>query len=398
MNRIIYLVPALFISMSGMAQSNGSSVAKSNIKDSVQAPAYYLPMHALNDSLAINQLLMQLAGKIKDDFEKRSRPSDPEKIADYFDTAARIQLIAGEFERSIQLLDSMRRYNTYDSGNRAFGIDYESYALTRNTQGYSAANFSTLYLQEFKQVYIRLGSFREKIFADYFFDSARLKSDSTAFHKCLEAQKSRHSDTISYKDAKTILFQYADLIVANATLPLARPWLNAAPDHVLYPIIRESGAGVIPVKNIDAYPDPNTRYKLLIELTSGIKNKTDSETINSINWGIIEVGRKINLHLIAGVKKQDLDVVMLIHGPVLYSFYNNETYRKKYNVDNPNIAIIKQLQAAGVTVVACGQAMFGFNVKKEEMVPGVQVALSAQTELSTYQLKNYVYYSLTEGK
>ncbi|MFI5153755.1 MAG: DsrE family protein [Chitinophagales bacterium] len=60
--------------------------------------------------------------------------------------------------------------------------------------------------------------------------------------------------------------------------------------------------------------------------------------------------------------------------------------------------MIKQLQDAGVKVIACGQAMFGSNVKKEKMVLVPQVALYAQTELSIYQVKNYLYYSLSEGK
>jgi len=96
----------------------------------------------------------------------------------------------------------------------------------------------------------------------------------------------------------------------------------------------------------------------------------------------------------AGVRMQDLDVVMIIHGPAMRSFYNNETYRKKYNTDNPNISLIRQLQSAGVKIVACGQSMFFMNVKKEEFLPGVQVALSAQTALSTYRLRNYVHYFL----
>jgi hypothetical protein len=33
-----------------------------------------------------------------------------------------------------------------------------------------------------------------------------------------------------------------------------------------------------------------------------------------------------------------------------------------------------------------------FRLEKEDLVPGIRQALTAQTVLSTYQLKNYVYY------
>ena len=60
-----------------------------------------------------------------------------------------------------------------------------------------------------------------------------------------------------------------------------------------------------------------------------------------------------------------------------------------------NIAIIKELQNYGVKMIVCGQAMTFLNLEMEELVPGIKQALNAQTALSSYQLKNYVFFDMS---
>jgi intracellular sulfur oxidation DsrE/DsrF family protein len=155
-----------------------------------------------------------------------------------------------------------------------------------------------------------------------------------------------------------------------------------------YPLIKSSKwSGVIPVANTDKKPDVHQHYKLLMEVTTGMK---DSASAKDINEAIAEVGRLMNIHIAAGIPKKNIDVVVVAHGPILKSFYNNAVYKLKYKVDNPNLAVFDELLAAGVKFIACGQAMYFFDVKKEEMLPWMKVALSAQTVLTNYQLKGYV--------
>ena len=155
-----------------------------------------------------------------------------------------------------------------------------------------------------------------------------------------------------------------------------------------YPLIKSSKwSGVIPVTNANEKPDINQQYKLLMEVTTGMK---DSAGAKDINEAIAEVGRLINIHVADGIPKKNIDVVVVAHGPILKSFYNNAVYKEKYKVDNPNTVVFDELLAAGVKFIACGQAMFIFDVKKEEMYPWMKVALSAQTVLTNYQLKGYI--------
>lgn len=394
MKKLNLLSLALAICFASFAQPALNPVGNPKPKDSV-ATIFYLPSKYLLDSANMSQSLQKLAEQVCAQYEKNEKNQmEPDARATYYDTAIALELAAGHYKNTLSKIDSFRKYTTYDSGNRAYYLDYETYAQTLAKSGYSPSNFNEQYNQQFKNAFNSLATAREKIFADYFFDSTRISNDSTNIHNSLNKQTDVHSDSISYQSALYLSYLYGDFLVSHATTPPARQIINQSAYHLLYPLIRMQGAAVAPVQNIDALPDPNTKYKLLLEMFSGIKNKSDSANIHSVHGGITEVGRKINLHLIAGVKMHDLDVVMIIHGPAMRSFYNNETYHKKYKVDNPNIALIRQLQSAGVKIIACGQSMFFMNVKKEEFLPGVQVALSAQTALSTYRLKNYVLYSL----
>lgn len=80
---------------------------------------------------------------------------------------------------------------------------------------------------------------------------------------------------------------------------------------------------------------------------------------------------------------------MVIHGPAAQFVINNDEYKKKFNVDNPNVPLFKELKEAGVKIFVCGQSLNKRNIPKENVTPEVLPALSAITTLTTYQLKGY---------
>jgi len=165
---------------------------------------------------------------------------------------------------------------------------------------------------------------------------------------------------------------------------------------LFYPAIKTAKwAGVVPVQPIDEKPDPNMQYKLLFELTGFAFKGEDTAAKTEFNVGLSEVARLINLHEANGVPRKNIDVVTIAHGPALYCFLTNEKYKKKYGIENPNIPLIKELQQYGVKMLVCGQAMTFFNVEMEDLVPGIKQVLTAQTVISSYQLKGYVYYDMS---
>ncbi|HCW06429.1 MAG TPA: hypothetical protein DGG95_03575 [Cytophagales bacterium] len=51
--------------------------------------------------------------------------------------------------------------------------------------------------------------------------------------------------------------------------------------------------------------------------------------------------------------------------------------------------MIEELSNAGVRFLMCGQSLNWMGDKKEMLVPQAKVSLTAQTTLSSYQLKGY---------
>ena len=80
----------------------------------------------------------------------------------------------------------------------------------------------------------------------------------------------------------------------------------------------------------------------------------------------------------------------------MFSIFNNDAYLKKYKKDNPNIKIVNDMMAAGIKFIACGQAMNFLDIKKEQLYPGVKVAVSAKTTVSYFVQQGYMLYDIDE--
>jgi intracellular sulfur oxidation DsrE/DsrF family protein len=161
-----------------------------------------------------------------------------------------------------------------------------------------------------------------------------------------------------------------------------------------YPVVKSCAkSGVLPVEGITEKPDNNTRYKLLISLAIG---SSEGEKVKKLNKGLEEAGRILNLHVAAGIPKEKIDLVIVTHGKALYALFNNDAFKQEFKADNPNITVIKELQDAGAKFIACGQAMGFLEIKNEQLLPSVKIAMSAKVALSTYQQKGYALYELDE--
>ncbi len=158
-----------------------------------------------------------------------------------------------------------------------------------------------------------------------------------------------------------------------------------------YPYVKGSKwSGVIPVADPTEVPDPNKDYKLLFEL----EEKNPDSLAKDINSGLDEVARVLNLHVASGIPAKRIIPVVVMAGPVLEAVMTNERYKKKHSIDNPNLKIIEDLKNVGTKFIACGQAMAFRELKKEDLLPGIKITLTAQTVLSNYQLQGYVLYSI----
>jgi len=146
-------------------------------------------------------------------------------------------------------------------------------------------------------------------------------------------------------------------------------------------------SGVVPVNDVTEVPDPKLEYKMLFEVTYG----TPDSIAGKPNYALVDIARTINLHVAAGIPENKIIPVIVVHAAALDAISNNAHYREHYHMDNPNRKLISDLEKAGAKFIACGQAMAFLSIRKEDLLPEVKVALSAQPILTSYQLKGYVW-------
>jgi len=159
--------------------------------------------------------------------------------------------------------------------------------------------------------------------------------------------------------------------------------------RMVYPFIKGGkGSGILPVDNPTEIPDPNIDYKILFE----VANNNPDSVIKEINYSLDEIARIINLHVASGVPAKRIFPVIVVHAGALHALKNNEAFQKKYKMDNPSIPLINDLKKMGAKFIVCGQAMQFVDIKKEELLPDIKISLTAQTVLTHYQLKGYVWH------
>jgi intracellular sulfur oxidation DsrE/DsrF family protein len=133
-------------------------------------------------------------------------------------------------------------------------------------------------------------------------------------------------------------------------------------------------------------PDPNTDYKVVFADGQDAKDPSD------VNPMLPTIARYVNTLGKYGVPAKHRHIVIMFHQrtPGIGIVMTNEAYRKRFNRDNPNVALIHALKQAGVEIRVCGQGLLAQKIDPSEVNPDVQVDLWAMTTLVNLQLKGYV--------
>jgi intracellular sulfur oxidation DsrE/DsrF family protein len=169
--------------------------------------------------------------------------------------------------------------------------------------------------------------------------------------------------------------------------------LKANESKLIYPVYKGSvEMGVMPVENVQ-FP---FIHKGACKIVFDISAATADSARNTFNTGLLEAMRILNLHVAAGVPKDKIDAVVVFHGPAAPSFLNDETYNKRFKINNPNGRLIEDLKSNGVKFVVCGQTVGLRNMTMDAFPPNVQKAYSARTAVSDLQQQGYAMYTITE--
>ena len=137
------------------------------------------------------------------------------------------------------------------------------------------------------------------------------------------------------------------------------------------------------VANPDFKTDTSQSFKAVFDIARTFK---DSSSVSPL---INTAARYLNLHHHAGISAEQMQVALVIHGTASDDILSDTAYQKKYGIQNPNTPLLQQLMAEKVQVILCGQTANHRNIVKEDIVPGVQIALSAMTALVQLQNAGY---------
>jgi len=379
MNRFLLITVLLcFIIVPAFSQPNNEASIKTEALQKL-----YLPAAVIDDPDAMAKAIPQIA--------KQSMAGLKLKGPAYFRLASTYSLLTGEYKNASDFIDSVRKVE----GDQAFRIYFKLYSEAKLRDNSEGKIFRDYFQNEFSAAFNKF-SFRQK-FDVAGIDSGYIADMNNNYKSVMDELKKDRSDSITLEQATELCKYYSGYLVYNKVFPLSIPYTNDPKYKTSFPAIKgNTWGGVIPVENIDAIPDPAIQYKFVMELTSfGMPKEPDSAVSKDMNLAIRDIARTINLHVGAGIPKEKIDVVLAVHGQALNAFFSNEKYKKKYGVDNPNIPLLKELQDFGVKIILCGQAMHYQKTTRGDFIPGIKVALTAQTVVSEYQLKGYVFSDLS---
>jgi intracellular sulfur oxidation DsrE/DsrF family protein len=151
--------------------------------------------------------------------------------------------------------------------------------------------------------------------------------------------------------------------------------------------------GKLPVASADAakdfpgakeLPDPNTNYRVVFSVGAKVKDDELHPTLKMIGLYLNTLARN-------GVPAKNRHVAAMFHQGGGDAVFSNEVYKARHNgVDNPNIAVLKELHEAGVELRVCGQGLMGKKVDPSQLLPGVQADLWAMVTMVNLQSRGYV--------
>lgn len=147
-----------------------------------------------------------------------------------------------------------------------------------------------------------------------------------------------------------------------------------------------SGGAAFDVPNVSFPTPPATHeYKIVYVVNRGTAENATTETNEQLNT----VARFLNLHVRSGVPRERIHLAAVVHGSGFKDLLTDVEHTKRYGVKNPSGTFVRELLGAGVQLILCGQTAGGRAITQDQLIPGVQIALSAMTALNALYAQGY---------
>jgi intracellular sulfur oxidation DsrE/DsrF family protein len=148
------------------------------------------------------------------------------------------------------------------------------------------------------------------------------------------------------------------------------------------PVIPQAD-GFIIIPNAKIPPDKNRIYRAIFDATK--TSKDSSQLIPALNMA----GSELNAFSVSKIPLSHAKFVVVFHGTALNGILDDEHYKAKFGISNPNLKVLSGLKKSGVLLFVCGQNLLAENIDPKTISQDVAVASDALIVLMAYQNDGY---------
>lgn len=136
-----------------------------------------------------------------------------------------------------------------------------------------------------------------------------------------------------------------------------------------------------PVEGIGEVP-ADTEFAVAFDVSEAAK---DGER----NRGFESAARFINMHVAHGVPEDNIRIAVVVHGKAVNDLLGAEGRTAHELGENGSAAMIQAMLDHGVRFIVCGQSAAAYGVTQDQLIPGVEMSLSAMTAHALLQQRGY---------
>jgi intracellular sulfur oxidation DsrE/DsrF family protein len=170
------------------------------------------------------------------------------------------------------------------------------------------------------------------------------------------------------------------LALALAAAPLAAQDLSAFKPG---PVITEFGAHA-PVPGVERLP-ADSQFAIAFDVSTPAGE-------SGPNRGFDSAARFLNMHVASGVPQENIRLVVVVHGKAALELLTDEAHAANplsRRGDNPSAKLVEALLAEDVRFVLCGQSAAAYGITPADLIPGVEMSLSAMTAHALLQQSGF---------
>ncbi len=128
--------------------------------------------------------------------------------------------------------------------------------------------------------------------------------------------------------------------------------------------------------------ESDVSFRVAFDVGNGAEQGSFSRYINS-------AARLNNMLLAHGVTEDRIQLAVVVHGAASYDVQREEAYKERSGENNGSAPLITALIEQGVRVIVCGQSATHLGVTQEQLIPGVEMAVSAMAAHAQLQQDHY---------